>query len=264
MKTVLMLICSLTLFLMDQAQALSLTSLNIEWYGRGGVISGNATDEYRDEHLKKFLFQELPPSDIYIFQEITAPEMLSKLFHEHECFTYESNLTKHQYILICAKSTLLRERQTEYAVQVGNPRLRAAPIATIETEAGERLSIAGLHLKAGRDDLPLRLLQVEALSKSSKLLEKSILIGDFNTFEGDEIEMNAIFQTANFTAQTPGMPTFLGRTPHTFDRAWSRGVQVKSINIYGPCNRDETPYPFNQYDHYQRFISDHCALRLEL
>lgn len=244
--------------------ALTITSLNIEWYGRGGVISGSEDNEYRDPELQRFLSQALPPSDIYVFQEITAPERLKNLFHELDCYTYESELSKHQYVLICASRGLVKSFTTEFAVQVGNPRLRAAPIVEIELESGKLLSLAGVHLKAGPKDIQTRLDQIKALATSQLMQGASLVIGDFNSFESDEIEMNRVFKESSFNGLVPPTPTYYGRTPHIFDRAWARDVQVKSIEAYGPCEKEKTPYPFNQFDYYERFISDHCAIQVTL
>ncbi len=246
-----------------QAQALSLTSLNIEWYGRGGVITGDQSHEYRDAFLEDFLRNKLPPSDIYIFQEITSPTKLMALFKSHQCFTYDSAAKFHQYILICARPELLEGMAVDYSVQLGNPGLRAAPIAQIKYQGG-LLSVVGIHLKAGREELETRITQLYMLATGADLQQKVIAIGDFNTFEGDEAQMSSFLQQYNFVSRSPAHPTFLGRNPHTFDRAWSRDIEVKSINVYGPCNQENTPYPYNEYAHYQRFISDHCALRIEI
>lgn len=246
-------------------QALTVTSLNIEWYGRGGSIDGQHQDEYRDSRLKEFLLQEKILSDVYVFQEITDPERLSELLKSFECRTYDNIQKRHQYVVICTRPELFIASDVDFDVQLGHHGLRPAMMMTIKGENGESVQIVGVHLKAGVHETKTRLSQVEKISQSDKLNQatKVLVIGDFNTFDDDHVLMEDIFNQSHLEGVEIPSYTYFGQKPRTLDRAWGKNINVKEINIFGPCQKDSVPHPFSAYDFYQRFISDHCALQVK-
>lgn len=254
------------------AQALTITSLNIEWYGRGGTISGTEADEYRDSRLLDFLLHEIPPSDVYVFQEVTAPERLARIFKPLVCQTYESEMSRHQFIVICAAESIFKGADVERTVQLGHSGLRPAMIGHIKEDNEEVIHVIGLHLKAGPQESLTRVAQIEALANSPALAPRTIIIGDFNTFERDRTNLTLnddeliqnVLTPFNFTQAGGTTPTYLGQYPRTFDRVWVRGVRAQEFKVFGPCGAGQVNSPYNSRDFYERFISDHCAIQVRL
>jgi hypothetical protein len=253
-------------------QALTITSLNIEWYGKGGTIYGTSKDEYRDGHLRDFLTNQIPKTDVFVFQEITDTERLSSVLPHHTCHTYEIKSGAHQHVSIC----VLDGDQAIFAVaeevKVGRSNLRPA----FSAKLANGLNIVGLHLKAGTRETDLRLEQVENLASSrivdASLHPKALVIGDFNTFsidrtlrERDDVDLiDSIFSLSGFTRTAHNTPTYFGYRSKIFDRVWSRGVSIKRAEVFGPCRKDSVAFPYSKHGYYGKFISDHCALQVEV
>lgn len=252
--------------------ALTITSLNIEWYGRGGTLYGSSADEYRDEQIREFLTKQIPSSDVFVFQEVTDTHRLSRVLPRHTCQTYEVKRGGHQHVSICVLDSEDAVFSVDLAVQVGRGNLRPAFGAKLKNG----INIIGLHLKAGTRDSETRLEQVEKLVNSPltdpKFNPRTLIIGDFNTFEkerteneADDVElMDEIFEMTGFLRTAHNTPTYFGYQSRIFDRVWSRGLSIKRAEVFGPCRRDSVVFPFSQRGYYERFISDHCALQVEV
>jgi len=145
-----------------QASSLKVTSLNVEWYGRGGVISGTPDLEYRNKTLKDFLTTAVPKTDVFVFQEITEPDMIKALFSELECFTYDAGTSRHQHVVMCAEKEAITEMSVNYGVRLGNFGLRSALIGKFKFKDTEEFTVVGLHLKAGPYATDVRLNQMNA------------------------------------------------------------------------------------------------------
>jgi endonuclease/exonuclease/phosphatase family metal-dependent hydrolase len=252
--------------------ALVITSLNVQWYGRGGIISGSEKDEYRDLRLKELITKQVPASDVLVFQEITAPHLLVKAFSEFKCHTYDAFKKRHQHVVICAKEEIIISHAVDYAIQLDSRGLRPAMILNVADENGDEVSIVGVHLKAGPKDSAKRLKQVSLLTKGTYLTNKMVIIGDFNTFpkertglsEDDHILMNDMLGKKGFTQVGGDTTTFIGDYIRTFDRVWLKGLEAKNYKVYGPCSQGSLAAPFSLRSFYTRFISDHCLLQLEI
>jgi endonuclease/exonuclease/phosphatase family metal-dependent hydrolase len=262
----------ISIFLSFSVKALTITSLNIEWYGRGGTLYGSSQDEYRDRQIKDFLENQIPKSDVFVFQEVTDTQRLSKMFPEYTCSTYEVKNGGHQHVSICVDTNLSASFSVDREVQVGRSNLRPAYAAKLKSG----INVIGLHLKAGTKETDLRIQQIEKLVNSPltdpKLNPRTIIIGDFNTFESDrtmrEVSdvdlMDEIFELTGFNRTAHNTPTYIGFGARTFDRIWSRGLVVKRTEVFGPCRRDSVAFPYSQRGYFERFVSDHCALQVEV
>lgn len=150
---------TLSLFLIFslKAHALTITSLNIEWFGRGGVISGSPVDEYRIQRLRDFLLYQIPASDVLVLQEITAVELLQDSFPEYDCKTYEPRFN-HQHVVLCALTKYTSDFFEIEDVDLGSYGLRPGSGLSLTYGKGglfrkkKTLNIVGVHLKAGRFD----------------------------------------------------------------------------------------------------------------
>lgn len=266
-----LLIASLLLFTLG-AEALTITSLNIEWFGRGGSIKGEMTDEYRRARLRDFLLNQIPATDVFVFQEITNPQLLQVYLPELDCQTYNSDTTRHQFVVLCARMAMELQTTANHNVQLGNPHMRAAIVGTVKSGSGKRTQIIGLHLKAGPDHTLMRLDQVRQLDPDLHSEIPTIVIGDFNTYPkdrtglplNDALYMDQIFQIHQMTQVPLEHPTYLGFKNRYFDRAWVRGANIEQIRVFGPCNESSVPPPYSSQGFYKRFVSDHCALQVQL
>ncbi|MGH1467278.1 MAG: hypothetical protein ACRBBP_00145 [Bdellovibrionales bacterium] len=181
----LFLIVSLLVF---QAEAAVVTSLNIEWFGRGGDIYGSIKDEYRGERLKEYIHEVLPESDVYVFQEITHKESLFEIMSGFECISYDAGTSRHQFVVMCSKKGLLKEHKVNQEVRLGRKGLRAALIGDYEIN-NKKIRIVGVHLKAGFKDTTTRLEQVEALQPDLNKADSVMVVGDFNTYKKDRTNL---------------------------------------------------------------------------
>ena len=266
-----LLIASLLLFTLS-ADALTITSLNIEWFGRGGSIKGETTDEYRRSRLRDFLFNQIPTSDVFVFQEITNPHLLQEFLPELDCQTYSSKTTRHQYVVLCARMTLELKTTANHNVQLGNPHMRAAIVGTVKSESGKLTQIIGLHLKAGPDHTRMRLDQIGQLNPDLQSEIPTVIVGDFNTYPNDRTGlpmddahyMDQIFQIHQMAQAPLKHPTYLGYKNRYFDRAWIKGANIERTKVFGPCNESSVLPPYSSTGFYKRFISDHCALQIQL
>ncbi len=261
-----------TVLLTINAWSLTVTSLNTQWYGRGGILEGSPQDEYRDERIYEFLTKSIPASDVIVFQEVTDVARISKLFYNLKCASYGTERAAHQHIVICVKPNLYVSSEVEEAVRVKKFGLRPGMIVNIFDGVGAEVSIVGLHLKARQAHTELRLQQVQALANSKLIGKKAILIGDFNTFdrratdrELDDFEyMSLILKPFNYvlSENESNTYTYLSYARHTLDRVWSRGVNINSHKVYGPCREGSVADPFSNVGFFRRFVSDHCAIQV--
>lgn len=250
---------------------LSVTSLNIQWYGIGGVLEGESGDEYRDDRIHEFLTEQIPTSDVYVFQEVTDMVRVASLLIGYQCYTYSSQNIKHQHVVICADPAVVISSTVEYSVQLNSPGLRPAMVLNVKYKDKE-VAIVGLHLKAKRDSTDKRLSQVQALADSQLISDNAILIGDFNSYDkastgrsSDDSELfDGLLGPVNYvqSINETNSPTFLGFSKRILDRVWTRGMEVQSHKVYGPCNRESVSGPFNNNGFFKRFVSDHCAIQV--
>jgi hypothetical protein len=250
----------------------AVTSLNLEWFGRGGEKVGQEQDEYRHGYVRDFLLQKLPASDVFVFQEVVDVGALKDTFHEFSCASYDENNQMHQHVVICWKNSLhLVASEVIESVRLGSSGLRPA-LKVILSDGNFEVSLYGVHLKAGRSYTKKRQRQVFELSKVLGSEQKVIIVGDFNTFtsdrtqleKDDHIYMDEILTPLSFTSVDVGAGTFVERPSRVLDRAWYRGLSLNRSDVYGPCVDQSVEPPYSLKSFFTRFVSDHCALRLEV
>lgn len=252
--------------------ALTITSLNIEWFGKGGTLRGTIDDEYRVKRLRQLLLEEMTPSDVFVFQEITEPELLQKSFPEYDCKTYPLR-SQHQHVVLCANTPGTIEFFQVKEVALNSFGLRPAAGITIKLAPKKKLNIIGLHLKSGLRDSALRLDQLRELVKKTEYLDNAVIIGDFNAYpkeattleKDDELLFDEILAPLGFSQAYYEGGTFLNRSQRRFDHAWVKGVNLVATSVFGPCRKDSLQnWRFMDFGFYNRFISDHCALQVEI
>lgn len=261
--------------------ALTVTTLNLEWFGRGGDIAGTEEEEYRGPTIRDFIARHLAATDLFVFEEITSLRQLSEMMPGWDCRTYEAENLKHQHVAACAKVGIeFAGASTIDSVRLGSEGLRPAYKLHVKDRLGRTFYVIGVHLKAGKFESPKRMEQVtqltQALADEAEDQTPVVVLGDFNTFQpnpqfpdgspDDAVLMDGIFAKKGLKQIGGQAATYLGGSfGRTFDRVWTRGVTPQSYNVKGACAQasDQTDR-FNQRSFYTRFVSDHCPVTVTL
>ncbi len=126
-----------------------------------------------------------------------------------------------------------------------------------------------MNLKAGWKDTATRLEQVEAMQVDLDDAESVMIVGDFNTYKKDRTELledDSVMITTSlgdeFSLVENEVPTYLGFGGRVFDRAWTKNLINLGAQVLGPCNKESVEVPYANRSFYNRFISDHCALKI--
>lgn len=251
-----------------KAAALTITTLNLQWFGQGGVMEGHPADEYRSQYVKELVDSQLQKTDVFVFEEVMDVEVLRKALPGLTCKAYEEDRIRHQHVAFCWKLNQSVSVTTVESVRLGQSGLRPAVRAEFKTAAGKTIAFYGVHLKAGSDASTERMRQMQALRAAIPAGENAVLTGDFNTFtkdktglpEDDHVTMQAALG-AEF-AETGGTRwTYIGNYPgRVFDRVWARGVSVSNFNVQGPCTFPQQWGRLYKHSFYTRFVSDHCPV----
>jgi len=251
-----------------QAAALTITTLNLQWFGQGGVMEGQPKDEYRAQYVKELIDTQLQATDVFVFEEVMDVEVLRKALPGLTCRAYEEDRIRHQHVAFCWKISQAVTLTTIESVRLGQNGLRPAVRAEFKTAAGKTVAVYGVHLKAGFDASAERLQQIQALKAAIPAGENAVLTGDFNTFtkdktglaEDDHVTMQSALG-AEFVESGGTRWTYIGNYPgRVFDRVWARGVSVTGFAVQGPCTFPQQLGRLYKYSFYTRFVSDHCPV----
>jgi endonuclease/exonuclease/phosphatase family metal-dependent hydrolase len=255
------------------SNAITITSLNIKWFGLNGEMSNDPGNEERAPSIRKYLSETgLLASDVLIFQEIVDVGLLeSKVVgRSHVCQSYDNENAKHQHVVICVKSKYKLEAADEEGYSLGSVSLggKVRPaVHGIVTIDGRRLHIFGVHLKAIPTFSEWRMKQVQLLTDyiHERGDEPVLIIGDFNAYGEDAAGFSDIFSQDNLSeVTTPEKYSWASASEkyprEKFDRAWSRGMETESAHIVGPCNAGTMP----AVKAYNGKVSDHCALSVKV
>lgn len=268
-RTALMLICALQT---TASYSLTVTSLNIEWFGLGGKQSGTESDEFRDQHIKDFLMNAIPRSDVFVFQEIIDPYRIQSLFPDMTCSSYLTNNKRHQHVVACADNKLRLQAEVLKSVSLGNLFLRPALKITVQDEKGQFFNVIGVHLKAGYEDSQTRFEQLDEVKKHLDPNERFVVIGDWNAYPSsrtglafdDEYYFAEIFRAWNLERFKFSQATYIYKNQERFfDQAWSNYSSIDG-KVYGPCAPENTVAPYQDRTFYNQNVSDHCAIQIEV
>lgn len=249
-------------------KSIQVTSLNIEWFGVGGRMTGNPSLETRDDDLKKYFKKYFSKTDVFVFQEIIDEKRLQKTIPGFRCHTYDRHNPRHQHVVVCAKKIFSQSTKTFNSVDLQNPGLRPAQMVEIAISKDFKVQIVGLHLKARPDGSHTRLDQIKALKSEIDANSNMILIGDFNTYhvkktglqKDDDDLITELLGQDEFKQAYDDVGTYLGRDGLAqFDRAWVRNLNTINSFVHGPCH-EQTKFPYNDRSYYIKNISDHCPV----
>lgn len=287
MKKILVLIFFISLY--AKAFDFKIATMNIRFYGKGGEVSGELKDEFRDKWISEFIKEELPYYDGILFQEIVDKKRFNKMMNRlsMNCFSYESKAYLHQHVVLCLNKKYVLETIPSLnsfaywpVADVYRGKLRPALVGIVKDKSTgkELFTVAGLHLKAREDHSQTRIDQIGALaqliSKSTKL-PPFVVLGDFNTHSAEDTNhrtsdltlVKSILNSANLIwSEYNEQNTFkLPDVEFQFDHIFiSKKLRSFSTKVNGPCNNDDRGDRFEDYFFYNRFVSDHCPVSTTL
>lgn len=284
--------CAATVFSISGnsfASSLKITTFNLRWYGLGGEISGQRSDEYRDPFITEFLSTKYINTDIFLFQEVIDTERLGQLMNGlgHHCVSYRHEQFNHQHLMICLKKSLdiVPEKGDDdytYPLIENRPYLRPALYGQVIDRYSKKplIHLVGLHLKAGPSSIDARLEQVNNLNK--RVLEYRqnnlpvVIAGDLNTYrnsryedkESDLVVLGDAFKSIDVTRRTSDYDyTYRnGGSGNVFDHFYvSDKTETKYVEIWRACGgSSRNTKRLENLSWYQRFISDHCPVSLRV
>ena len=254
--------------------SLSFAELNLDWFGVNGEIKNPMGSETRVPSIRKYLQENKLLSDVMVFEEILDLDLLQDgvLDGQYTCHTYQRPNPRHQHVVICHTLDYIldvADDAEDYALESVdvNGYLRPAVHGILKNKDGTRLvHIFGVHLKANADKSAVRLEQVKNLAdyiKQEKGQDPVVVLGDFNTFNADEANMDKIFRKdAMNEVDFPEPYTWASTTekfdPAKFDRVWLSKSWLTSVqggDIKGPCSSGDAKL----IENYNQQVSDHCA-----
>lgn len=270
---------------------LTITSFNIRYYGRTDRPDEVPLPSERNQHIKDFLENEVPYSDVIVFQEIMDKEELfnNVLSRDFNCISYDNTKDSHQFVVMCARSKYKWKVDSSSddnfvieEVALGSSGMRPAVHAILGDNKGKSLlRVVGVHLKAFPVRTDMRALQMEYIAKHLAKSDNSIptiITGDFNTYSEDQTGLsksditilNEKIKEQNVNLEMPAHPSQYtyrsGLYRSKFDHFW-KSTDLKSfgpVQVTGYCN-DATllPKSLNVEDYY-KYISDHCPVTLKV
>lgn len=259
------------------AKDVSITSLNIRFYGQKSWKNEKKHLEQRDESIREYMDRNNLYTDVIVFQEILDIDRLETevVGEEYRCVSYNRSHRNHLHVVICHKPTvrfLISDEDDNYIIEGSDlGRYRPAVHGVVADGRGKKLfHLVGLHLKAGKDDEYKREQQVDVIADylANETINQlpMVITGDFNTNASeadDQLEGYNAYGLDLYELDNPNRYTF--RVPEIgfkFDRFFvSEQTEVtSSIQVAGPCNSRD----MDQVATYNEEVSDHCAITVRL
>jgi endonuclease/exonuclease/phosphatase family metal-dependent hydrolase len=263
-----------------QAQALTVSSFNLQFYGLGGNMRGTPGNEYRDAHIKKFLEKNLASSDVILFQEIVLVNDLKEklLPAAYECETYGKRRGEnHQHLVACVKKPLKFRIETIEEMDLTGYGRPGLAVTVRGNTGGEILRLIDVHLKAGNDESNGRARDAQLAALTAWLGRQdqsvqTVVAGDFN--ERESRGLDTALGPAGLAEVVLSQPTYISeptRNTYNYDRFFvSRPLmeKIRSRSAFQACTKRELGGKggddFVDWLFYTRFVSDHCPITLDL
>ncbi len=252
-----------------EIHAVSVTSLNVEWFGRGGSMRGAIEDEYRKSYLREFILKHIPRSDVYVFQEIVDVDLFRSYFPEFKCRTHDEN-KDYLHVVMCTRDFKFIKFKVLEPTRLSRFGLRPVIMGLFKNKLGQKFNVFGVHLKAGVSDTDVRFQQIQMMESELKLNVPGVLIGDFNSFPKAITGLNysdtQIFARHLWPVGWVEAPlreiTFFSRRKNKLDRVYVKNMENTEVQVLGPCKENlKSGQKFHRKTYYEKFISDHCAIR---
>jgi endonuclease/exonuclease/phosphatase family metal-dependent hydrolase len=263
------------------AKTLTFVSFNTRYYGLGGEMENNPSDEKRQVVFSEFFDKEVPHADVYAFQEVVDVASIQGVLvpATYTCLTYKNDFPKHQHVVVCVspKYQIMHEPSDNNdiidAVAGSEGRSRPALHLILADKRGTPLvRVVGVHLKAFPDQSATRVGQAIEIAKFLTTVANPqlpvVVTGDFNTFNNDEDAIDLILNPVGIShVKNPSAYTF--RTEiyaSRFDHFYiSSSLQlVKPMWTYPMCNVAGTPEQMKAVRVYNDSISDHCPVSIQV
>ncbi|EQC47985.1 endonuclease/exonuclease/phosphatase family protein [Bacteriovorax sp. Seq25_V] len=283
----------ITVFAMAALHAnasLKITSFNLKWFGSGGELSGKNSDEYRAPWLSEFIAKYLSTTEVILFQEVVDTQKLINLMASlnFDCHTYLGSGSRHQHLVLCHtdKYSFSPEEGDDNNIfediaTINGSKLRPAISGVIKEKKSKKFlaHVLGVHLKAGKREGQMREIQTQLLTERIKSYKDKlpvILLGDFNSYPkefsgapvGDLERMDELYQEVGLKRVKHNFKnTFKSfNYGHLFDHFWiSNQLNIKSVDVFEACNNNNSKlYRYRNLSFYNRFISDHCPITVEV
>lgn len=268
---------------------IALATFNVKWFGLGGSKEGSAEKEKRDVTLKKFIAEEILPTDLIVFQEVVdVPRLLKLLPAKWNCQTYDNPEPTHQHVVLCA-SEKYKLKLVDYdtnntieTVAINGDKSRPAVRMNVTNVQGKVLfALVGVHLKAYPEESKTREFQAGEIAKDLSRLDSDIpvvITGDFNTYPaektgGIENDIDLLESSLNqMGAEFIHVPMIeentyrSGRYGSQFDHYYVKGDMnlVTAPDVYDVCNSTSNGQGFMNLSYYNKNVSDHCPVKLKI
>lgn len=267
-------------------EKIKIATFNLKWFGLGGTMWNDPSQEFRQDTIGKFIKQELSDVDLIVFTEVVKPNVLQDIVKSlWSCVTYDSKWTRHQHVVLCYNSKTYRiERfDDDYIIpeaNLGNSGQRPAVHAKIcQLEGNCFLQVIGVHLAAGnKTEKRIKQIKIikENLDQQTNPLP-TVLLGDFNCYskkvngesEDDIIIFEKLLSDPNrsFRSLTKDMATYgSGEYAQSFDHIIVSDNIVATLAVaYQACQKEvDYTQNFVPYPSFRKHYSDHCYVSTEL
>ncbi|HLE11446.1 MAG: hypothetical protein A2504_17510 [Bdellovibrionales bacterium RIFOXYD12_FULL_39_22] len=289
MKKISVLFCATVFNYILAMDTFSVVSMNLEWFGLGGVSSGRTGDEYRIPWMKEFVNNYFANADIIALQEVVDLSLIPQLVGaQYNCISYHHSHSKHQHVVLCLKSEFtismidgesdfifedIQEHITK-PLSVSESNLRPGIFLKASHPQLGEIQIMAVHLKAYADGVNQRMRQIGQIKNVTKN-GRWLIVGDFNLQRSDsynEITMaEEILNTMNRLQGNYQFTYRSGQYRSEFDHMFVSGQFLAGYHIesIGPCNQPQnmekiTGERFEDIRFYNRFVSDHCLIKASI
>ncbi len=270
-----------------RTQTLSVTTFNLKWFGLGGAMWNTPEQEFRQELIKRFLSEELPDTEIYLFTEVVKTDVLSETLKDRfSCVSYEGGWSRHQHIVLCFDKNKYRAEKYDEdhiisEVDLGHGGLRPALQSKICHLSGPCfLQVLGVHLAAGPKS-EKRIEQFQHIKTNLAQQDQplpTIVLGDFNSYskqqsglDKDDIEVfESLLSTPEraFVSINKEIKTYSsGEWAKTYDHIVISSDSIKKMAVkgYQSCqNQIDLREKFVPYPNFRKYFSDHCPVTAQL
>ena len=154
------------------ATTLSVTTLNLKYFGLNGSPDNQPSDEARDPTINAYLDQNRLRSEVMVFEEIVdVPRLESGIVGpDYNCTSYDNPSEIHQHVVVCVKSGLrfdLAPDDDNYLLEdvtLDNIKYRPAVHGIVGLVGGADLfHLVGVHLKAMPECGDIRVKQTQII-----------------------------------------------------------------------------------------------------
>lgn len=271
---------------------LEVVSMNLRWYGSKKFPPHN--DEERDEHLQRFFKTYYKTTDVFLFQEITAPARLqTTLGTPYKCLSTRDRGTSYQYVVTCYNSKTLKPldvtqsiHDTDRAFDISFKifGLRDALYLKFQSVQNPKKHVhtINLHLRANPMHSEFRVQQMallfDQILEQGLHKEKGLIIGgDLNAFN-KEATSNKKDDIYLYLAEADrrslelhtefALPTHLSSGNNRFFDYLlvPKANWLNSYDMFIACSMhaSKDPESYENPRYYKTYISDHCPISLQV